>query len=97
MPVATTRRELIERRFEGGRGSERERERGMEAAPPPPPKTRREFPAFPYDPYPIQSDFMAALYGSLDKGGVAMLESPTGGSAVPSSSFTVLPLPLCDS
>ncbi|CAA7408700.1 unnamed protein product [Spirodela intermedia] len=48
------------------------------APPPPPPKPRREFPAFPYDPYPIQSDFMVALYGSLDRGGVAMLESPTG-------------------
>ncbi|MQM20032.1 hypothetical protein Taro_053046 [Colocasia esculenta] len=41
-------------------------------------KQRREFPAFPFEPYPIQVDFMAALYESLDKGGVAMLESPTG-------------------
>ncbi|MCD7457171.1 hypothetical protein HAX54_034377 [Datura stramonium] len=39
---------------------------------------RREFPAFPYEPYSIQLDFMSALYQSLNKGGVAMLESPTG-------------------
>ncbi|XP_078428985.1 RAD3-like DNA-binding helicase protein isoform X2 [Wolffia australiana] len=38
----------------------------------------KKFPAFPYEPYPIQKDFMAALYESLEKGGVAMLESPTG-------------------
>ncbi|KAH1048040.1 hypothetical protein J1N35_038824 [Gossypium stocksii] len=37
-----------------------------------------KFPAFPYKPYSIQIDFMNALYHSLDKGGVAMLESPTG-------------------
>uniref|UniRef100_A0A7N0UY48 Helicase ATP-binding domain-containing protein n=1 Tax=Kalanchoe fedtschenkoi TaxID=63787 RepID=A0A7N0UY48_KALFE len=37
-----------------------------------------EFPAFPYEPYPIQIDFMRALYRYLDKGGVSMLESPTG-------------------
>ncbi|KAF3641252.1 putative Peroxidase 48-like [Capsicum annuum] len=39
---------------------------------------RREFPGFPYEPYSIQLDFMKALYQSLNKGGVAMLESPTG-------------------
>ncbi|KAJ8560064.1 hypothetical protein K7X08_004122 [Anisodus acutangulus] len=39
---------------------------------------RREFPAFPYEPYSIQLDFMTALYQSLNKGGVSMLESPTG-------------------
>ncbi|XP_016514733.1 uncharacterized protein LOC107831480 [Nicotiana tabacum] len=39
---------------------------------------RREFPAFPYEVYSIQLDFMNALYHSLNKGGVAMLESPTG-------------------
>ncbi|KAL9862742.1 putative RNA helicase chromatin remodeling SNF2 family [Arabidopsis thaliana] len=38
----------------------------------------REFPAFPYKPYSIQIDFMNALYQFLDKGGVSMLESPTG-------------------
>ncbi|XP_010521523.1 PREDICTED: ATP-dependent DNA helicase DDX11 [Tarenaya hassleriana] len=38
----------------------------------------QEFPAFPYEPYPIQIDFMKALYQSLEKGGVSMLESPTG-------------------
>lgn len=37
-----------------------------------------EFPAFPYNPYSIQTDFMNALYHFLDKGGVSMLESPTG-------------------
>jgi hypothetical protein len=37
-----------------------------------------EFPAFPYKPYSIQIDFMKALYQSLEKGGIAMLESPTG-------------------
>ncbi|PKA67188.1 DNA repair helicase UVH6 [Apostasia shenzhenica] len=41
-------------------------------------KPRREFPAFPFEPYPIQIDFMSFLYDSLDRGGVAMLESPTG-------------------
>ncbi|XP_060167253.1 uncharacterized protein LOC132598418 isoform X1 [Lycium barbarum] len=39
---------------------------------------RREFPGFPYEAYSIQLDFMKALYQSLNKGGVAMLESPTG-------------------
>ncbi|KAK8608456.1 hypothetical protein V6N13_023879 [Hibiscus sabdariffa] len=38
----------------------------------------KRFPAFPYKPYSIQMDFMNALYQSLDKGGVSMLESPTG-------------------
>ncbi|KAL6334921.1 hypothetical protein AAG906_023726 [Vitis piasezkii] len=37
-----------------------------------------KFPAFPYEPYSIQIDFMKALYRSLNKGGVSMLESPTG-------------------
>nr|GMD32368.1 ATP-dependent DNA helicase DDX11 [Ipomoea batatas] len=36
------------------------------------------FSAFPYKPYPIQVDFMNALYRSLENGGIAMLESPTG-------------------
>ncbi|KAL3840893.1 hypothetical protein ACJIZ3_025484 [Penstemon smallii] len=40
--------------------------------------TEMEFPAFPYKPYSIQLDFMKFLYQSLDKGGVSMLESPTG-------------------
>ncbi|KAG0454641.1 hypothetical protein HPP92_023623 [Vanilla planifolia] len=40
--------------------------------------SRRKFPAFPFEPYPIQVDFMSFLYDSLDRGGVAMLESPTG-------------------
>ncbi|KAL5697514.1 RNA helicase [Ranunculus cassubicifolius] len=33
---------------------------------------------FPYEAYSIQLDFMKALYESLNKGGIAMLESPTG-------------------
>ncbi|KAK4428096.1 ATP-dependent DNA helicase DDX11 [Sesamum alatum] len=37
-----------------------------------------EFPAFPYEPYSIQLDFMKFLYRSLDRGGISMLESPTG-------------------
>ncbi|XP_041015216.1 ATP-dependent DNA helicase DDX11 [Juglans microcarpa x Juglans regia] len=37
-----------------------------------------KFPAFPYNPYSIQIDFMNALYHSLNQGGVSMLESPTG-------------------
>ncbi|XP_010033872.1 LOW QUALITY PROTEIN: ATP-dependent DNA helicase DDX11 [Eucalyptus grandis] len=36
------------------------------------------FPAFPYEPYSIQVDFMSALYSSLERGGISMLESPTG-------------------
>ncbi|WOL02168.1 hypothetical protein Cni_G10887 [Canna indica] len=40
---------------------------------------QRNFPAFPFEPYPIQIEFMSFLYDFLDKGGgVAMLESPTG-------------------
>ncbi|CAG7895106.1 unnamed protein product [Brassica rapa] len=39
---------------------------------------KQEFPGFPYEPYSIQIDFMNALYRFLDKGGVSMLESPTG-------------------
>ncbi|RAL44089.1 hypothetical protein DM860_015010 [Cuscuta australis] len=41
-------------------------------------EVRPEFPAFPYKPYPIQLDFMNALYRSLQNGGIAILESPTG-------------------
>ncbi|KAK9282444.1 hypothetical protein L1049_005362 [Liquidambar formosana] len=37
-----------------------------------------KFPAFPFKPYSIQIDFMNALYQSLNKGGISMLESPTG-------------------
>ncbi|KAJ4959423.1 hypothetical protein NE237_026534 [Protea cynaroides] len=37
-----------------------------------------QFSAFPFEPYGIQIDFMKAVYSSLDKGGIAMLESPTG-------------------
>ncbi|KAL7603756.1 hypothetical protein Lser_V15G18180 [Lactuca serriola] len=41
-------------------------------------ETGQKFGAFPFKPYSIQIDFMNALYDSLDKGGIAMLESPTG-------------------
>ncbi|KAK1434113.1 hypothetical protein QVD17_11031 [Tagetes erecta] len=39
---------------------------------------KQKFGGFPYKPYSIQIDFMNALYDSLNKGGIAMLESPTG-------------------
>ncbi|KAL6285742.1 hypothetical protein ACE6H2_010132 [Prunus campanulata] len=48
---------------------EEKKEKGEEAP---------NFPAFPYKPYAIQIDFMNALYHSLNKGGLSMLESPTG-------------------
>lgn len=38
----------------------------------------RAFPAFPYEPYPIQQDFMQALYDTIDKGQIGLFESPTG-------------------
>lgn len=37
-----------------------------------------EFPAFPFTPYPIQLQFMTSVYRALQKGGVAIVESPTG-------------------
>ncbi|KAL6865252.1 hypothetical protein ACP4OV_016403 [Aristida adscensionis] len=48
--------------------------------PPPPPPPRRDFPAFPFAPYPIQSEFMSFLYAALSSGpgALALLESPTG-------------------
>ncbi|WVZ97068.1 hypothetical protein U9M48_042630 [Paspalum notatum var. saurae] len=50
----------------------------MPMAPPPPP--RKDFPAFPFAPYPIQSEFMSFLYAALSSGpgSLALLESPTG-------------------
>ncbi|CAM6122599.1 unnamed protein product [Calypogeia fissa] len=36
------------------------------------------FPAFPFQPYPIQLEFMRAVYEAIQKGGVAIVESPTG-------------------
>ena len=36
-----------------------------------------EFP-FPYQPYPIQEQFMKALYGALEDSKVGIFESPTG-------------------
>ncbi|KAI5073385.1 hypothetical protein GOP47_0011398 [Adiantum capillus-veneris] len=37
-----------------------------------------EFPAFPFEPYPVQLQLMRAVYSALEKGGVAIVESPTG-------------------
>jgi hypothetical protein len=37
-----------------------------------------DFPAFPYKPYDIQSQFMQILYKVLEDGGVGLMESPTG-------------------
>jgi chromosome transmission fidelity protein 1 len=47
---------------------------------PPPPPPRRDFPAFPFEPYQIQSEFMSFLYDALSSGprALALLESPTG-------------------
>ncbi|BDA42655.1 ATP-dependent DNA helicase DDX11 [Coccomyxa sp. Obi] len=39
---------------------------------------RAEFPAFPYEPYSVQRDFMQHLYSLLETGGVGLFESPTG-------------------
>lgn len=59
------------------------------------PPPRRDFPAFPFEPYPIQTEFMSFLYSFLDKGGgVAMLESPTG-TSLHSISFIHLNRSLC--
>ena len=41
-------------------------------------EARDEFPAFPFEPYPVQLRFMKEIYGSLQRGGVAVAESPTG-------------------
>lgn len=37
-----------------------------------------QFPAFPFTPYPIQLQFMNVVYRALQKGGVCIVESPTG-------------------
>ena len=54
----------------------------------------RQFPAFPFKPYPIQLRFMNAVYRALQEGGVAIVESPTGFfgslSSIPSCSFRIL-------
>ncbi|KAL7077695.1 hypothetical protein ACQ4LE_003236 [Meloidogyne hapla] len=39
--------------------------------------TRKPF-GFPYDPYPIQSQLMNAIYNSAEQGNIAIFESPTG-------------------
>lgn len=38
----------------------------------------------PFTPYEIQLQFMRALYGCLEDGKVAVFESPTGKSSLPS-------------
>jgi hypothetical protein len=43
-------------------------------------KAGLDFPAFPYKPYDIQSQFMQKLYKVLEDGGVGLMESPTGTS-----------------
>lgn len=43
-----------------------------------------QFPAFPFKPYDIQLQFMRAVYRALQKGGVAIVESPTGAVSSPS-------------
>lgn len=42
-----------------------------------------QFPAFPFKPYDIQLQFMRAVYRALQKGGVAIVESPTGAFSSP--------------
>ncbi len=49
---------------------------------------RTDFPAFPYQPYGIQQDFMQALHQTLTSGGVGLFESPTG-QPLPTSSRQV--------
>ena len=65
--------------------------RELAEMPPPPPPPRKEFPAFPFAPYPIQSEFMSFLYGALSSGpgALALLESPTGQS--PTATSSILP------
>jgi Rad3-related DNA helicase len=56
------------------------------------PKARTHFPGFPYDPpYPIQQDFMAAVYSRLQSGGIGLFESPTGKHRFPIPSLTIVP------
>ena len=40
--------------------------------------SRQSFPAFPYEPYPIQLDLMRGLCKVLERGGIGVFESPTG-------------------
>ena len=39
---------------------------------------RQSFPAFPFEPYDVQKDLMRVVYRVLNKGGVGIVESPTG-------------------
>ena len=39
--------------------------------------TQKPF-GFPFDPYPIQSQLMNAIYNSAEQGNIAIFESPTG-------------------
>lgn len=73
------RRRRQHRRTRRGKDNEEEGEEEEMGGQQQEPKPKRHFPAFPFDPYTIQIDFMNFLYDSLDSGGgIAMLESPTG-------------------
>lgn len=37
-----------------------------------------QFDAFPYEPYEIQKDFMAAVYAAIENCAIGIMESPTG-------------------
>ena len=50
-----------------------------------------QFPAFPFKPYDIQLQFMRAVYRALQKGGVAIVESPTGALHSPLPPFFFFP------
>ena len=51
----------------------------------------RLFPAFPYEPYPIQQDFMQALYETIDNEQIGLFESPTGAAAIVDLAFLKTP------
>jgi hypothetical protein len=50
-----------------------------QAVPPQPPRCF----SFPYPPYPIQQQFMEALYQTLEEGQIGLFESPTGAWSLP--------------
>ena len=43
-----------------------------------PPRPSPTFSGFPFEPYDVQKELMGAVYGVLEKGGVGVVESPTG-------------------
>ncbi|KAM0925170.1 hypothetical protein ACQ4PT_004361 [Festuca glaucescens] len=65
-------------RLQRTRARETHRTSARSLAKMPPP--RRDFPAFPFAPYQIQSEFMSFLYAALSSGprALALFESPTG-------------------